>query len=130
MPAARASASPPASARLLMTCVIAPSMSPRAAAAISAARLEPRPETRTLMRASGMACRRGAPSGDDGARRAGRTRHEVTDRLGVLAGCAQERERALGVARGNGNDESDAAVEDAVHFRIVDVAVRLQPIED
>src|SRR5438094_1532483 len=134
MPAARASATPPASARLLTTCVTAPAIWPLRACAISAARFEPRPEIRTVMRESAInKGRRNAgacSSNDDGVWAARRAFDNRADHLRTFAGVVEKGDRALGVARRDHDHHADAAIEYAMHFGVRDVAFALQPIED
>src|SRR6185312_3597988 len=111
MPCSRAMSRPGASARLLTTCVMAPSIAPRAAAPMSALRFEPRPEMRTLMRARAIVADR---SGDDRARRTRGPRDDRADELGILSRRTQKRERARRVAGRNAHDHADAAVQHAM----------------
>src|SRR5437773_5221071 len=133
MPAALASARPRASARLLMTCVTAPAMWPPRACAISAARFEPRPEIRTVMRESAIekAPQCGARlSNDNGVRCARRALDNRADHLRTFPGGVENGDCMLGVARRNDDDHPDAAIENTMHFGVGDVAFALQPIED
>jgi hypothetical protein len=55
---------------------------------------------------------------------------DAADHPGGLSGCDQPRQRGLRVAGRNDDDQSDAAIEHAVHLVGRDVALPLQPIED
>src|SRR5436190_24068039 len=101
MPRAFAMPSPPASGRLLITCVTAPSMRPVVAASMTAAMFEPRPEIRIVMRASatakgafglGKQPRRDA-SVNDRVRCAVRAHDDGADVERLLAGAAQRVDR-------------------------------------
>src|SRR5689334_9074284 len=136
IPALAASSSPAASCRLLITAPIVASIFPPFTASITAAMLDPRPEIRMTSRfmpssaASGERGReRGRASRDHGSRRARRTRHDGADGVGAFTRCAQPFDRCPGVVWRDDQDEADAAVEHAVHFAGLDVALLLQPVE-
>src|SRR5512146_2382413 len=113
MPASVARASPAACGRLLMTRTIVPPSSARArAASISAARFEPRPEMRTVMRVCsghGTGAARRRRSDDDGRGCPGRARGHLADLECALAGGFELGDRCGDVARRDGEDEADAA---------------------
>src|SRR5215470_7862404 len=112
MPASCASASPPASARLEITSTISAGYSGARAAAISAARLLPRPEitTATFRLVMDASSRRKAPAReilDDTARRIGRrARHHGADARYRLTG---RREHACRLVGAFGRDDHDHA---------------------
>src|SRR5437868_14446715 len=134
MPASRAIESPAASGRLLITCVIAPSMPPSRACAISAPRFEPRREIRTVMRESAIEKdpreALAESSNDNGARGARRALDHRADDLRAFAGGFEQRDRALGIVRRNHCDHSDSAIEYAMHLRAANAAFALQPVEN
>src|SRR5947199_2426964 len=126
MPASRASASPPASGRLLTTCVTAPATLPARAWSIKAAKFEPRPEIRTVMRESAI-----RPVSDDHRmRRTRSTLDDGTDRLRALTGRVENAECAIRVVSRNDDDHADSAIEHAMHLGVLHVAFALQPIEN
>src|SRR5205807_3079392 len=111
-----------------------PAIWPPRACAISAARFEPRPEIRTVMRESAIEKgRRSAGarlSNDNGVRCARRAFDNRADHLRPFPGGVEKGDRALGVACPDHDDHADAAIEHAMHFGVGDVAFALQPIED
>src|SRR6476660_1604123 len=135
MPRALAYSNPPASGRLLITCVTAPSMRPFAAASITAAMFEPRPEIRIVMRASamcgaGLAAAAKRPSADDRVWRAVGPRNDFADVERRLARALQRGDGRRDVAGADRQHHADTAVEDTMHLVVRDVALRLQPVEN
>src|SRR5215472_6269218 len=90
-----------------------------------AAMFEPRPEITIARRFIAR-----APSLDDRPRAAARARFDRAHEIGPLSGRAEMRDRGVGAIRSNDEDHPEAAVENAVHLRLVDVAGALKPVED
>src|ERR1700754_969567 len=124
MPAAVAMSSAPACALSLPTRVNSTGSRPASRAAISAARLLPRPEASAAMRKRRSTNRSGdvdalvARGGDDRA-----------DYPGVQAVGGQQRLRGVDLVAREKHREANAAVERAPHFFAGDVAFALQPLE-
>ena len=62
--------------------------------------------------------------------RAVRALLDRADAVDDLAGGAQAFDRARGIAFSDDQHHPDAAVEDAMHLRVGDLALRLQPAEE
>jgi len=66
----------------------------------------------------------------DGRRLARRLRDDRADAHRALAGLVEPPDRAVGVLGRDDHRHADAAVEHAVHLRVGDVAVALQPVPE
>src|SRR5450432_1296836 len=111
-----------------MTPATRAAMVPARTASSNAVMFEPRPEiriTRRFMLPGAMI----DASDDDGTRRARFPRHDAADRERGLAQRVEPRDHRRGGRGADHQHQPDAAVEDPMHFVVVDVSLLLQPAE-